>query len=195
VVLVEGTLWPLVVVGVLPDSEEEVDVVTPISEERLWSTDVLRLALIVAGTGTRAKAAHDGVFGWLRRHRSALSRRTFRMAWIIEDDTMRACAEAWQALVGGRLFGAESTTFRAVGPALSWLLNDGCGNVVAPTSHDFSRSIAIRVSKEIHVQRPMFQGHRPSLDRSTPEVIQDPHGRVVPGAADDRSCGVSSRRT
>lgn len=46
------------------------------------------------------------------------------MAWIIEDDTMRACAEAWQALVGDRLFGAESTTFRALAPAISWLLND-----------------------------------------------------------------------
>lgn len=125
---------PLVVVGVVPDSDGQAELVTPISEERLWSTDVLRLALIVAGTGARARAAHDGVFAWLRRHRAALSRRTFRMAWVIEDDTMRGCAEAWQALVGDRLFGAESTTFRAVGPALSWLLNDAPGDEVAPAT-------------------------------------------------------------
>ena len=32
-------------------------------------------------------------------------------------------------------------------------------------------------------------------DSLEPEVFQDPHGRVVPGTADDRSSRVSSRRT
>ena len=155
-VLIEATLWPLVVVGVLPDSQGEAHVVTPINEERLWSTDVLRLALIVAGTGARAKAAHDGVFAWLRRHRAALSRRTFRMAWIIEDDTMRACAETWQTLVGDRVFGAESTTFQSFGPALSWLLNDSPVDAVRSASGDGSHEMAVRVSAETAVDNSVL---------------------------------------
>ena len=51
-------------------------------------------------------------------------RRTVRVAWIIEDDTMRTCAQEWLTLVGDRLFSGEAIAFRALGPALSWLLED-----------------------------------------------------------------------
>lgn len=114
----------MIVIGVLPDAERTPEWVAPVTDERLSSSDSLRLAVIVGGTGGRSQAAHDAVFEWLRRHHAILAPRTFRMAWVIEDETMRGCAEAWQALIGGQLFGAESSTFRTFGPAMRWLLAD-----------------------------------------------------------------------
>lgn len=123
-ILVEGTLWPLIVVGLVSDGDRAPEWITPVNDERLRSSDSVRLAVIVSGAGSRAKAAHDAVFEWLLCHKAVLNRRTFRMAWIIEDETLRACAQAWQALVGDRVLGAESGTFRALGPALRWLMHD-----------------------------------------------------------------------
>jgi hypothetical protein len=85
------------------------------------------MALIVAGAGAPAHAAHRALFEWLCRHRAVLSVRVFRFAWVIEDDTIRACAEAWQGLLGNRLFGVEASIFREVKPALSWLLRGDLG--------------------------------------------------------------------
>ena len=107
-IVVEGTFWPLIVVGAIPEGDGSVDLPGAVDEERLWSTGALRLALVVAGTGSRARAAHDEVFGWLRRHHSTLRVRTCRVAWIVEDDTMRSSAENWLTLVEERLFGGET---------------------------------------------------------------------------------------
>jgi hypothetical protein len=127
VILVEGTLWPLVVVGVLPDSDATSEVVMTVDERRLWSTERLRLALVVPGSGAKARAAQAELFRWVRRHEGRLRRRVLRIAWIIEDDGLRSSAEAWLDLAGDRLFGADSNTFLALKPALQWLLAEAKG--------------------------------------------------------------------
>ncbi len=133
-IVVEATFWPLVVVGAVPELDRWFDPAVPVDEERFWSAKALRLALVVAGTGSRARAAHEEVFRWLRRHKDALWARTCRVAWIVEDDTMRACAEAWLTLVDEQLFSGETNAFRAFGPTLSWLLDDALGREVLGAS-------------------------------------------------------------
>jgi hypothetical protein len=119
--LVEGTLWPLVVVGTMPDGATS-DVLMTVDEERLWSADGLRLALVVPGNGGSARVRQRELFGWLRRNRGALWRRTSRVAFVIEDETLRTCADAWIGLLGTRLSQGDVHTFGALRPALAWLM-------------------------------------------------------------------------
>jgi hypothetical protein len=118
--LVEGTLWPLVVVGALSDSSS-VDVVMTVDEHRLWSSDALKLALVVPGCGRSARERQGELFKWLLRYRRNLCLRAARVAFVIEDDTLRTCAETWLEFASGRLCHGEVHTFRTLKPALSWL--------------------------------------------------------------------------
>jgi len=118
--LIEGTFWPLVVVGAISDAGSA-DVVMTVDEHRLWSSDALRLAFVVPGSGRHAKERQKELFNWLLRHRRVLCRRTVCVAFVIEDDTLRTCAETWLELAGARLCRGEVHTFRTLKPALSWL--------------------------------------------------------------------------
>jgi hypothetical protein len=118
--LVEGTLWPLVVVGTVPDTRTP-DVLMTVDEDRLWSADGLCIALVVPGNDGTAKVRQCELFGWLRRNRGALWRCTARVAFVIEDETLRTCAEAWVGFLGSRLSQGEVHIFRALKPALAWL--------------------------------------------------------------------------
>lgn len=118
--LIEGTFWPLVVVGAVSDAGSA-DVVMTVDEHRLWSSDDLRLALVVPGSGRRAREGQGELFRWLLRHRRVLCRRTVRVAFVIEDDTLRDSAETWLELASARLCHGEVHTFRTLKPALSWL--------------------------------------------------------------------------
>ena len=129
-ILVEGTFWPLVVVGAVPDSGRIPEVVMTVDEDRLWSRADVRLAVVIGGNCTRACAHQCEVFGWLYGHRPKLWQCAGRVAWIIEDDTMRRCAEGRLALLGDRLFRCDLNTFRSVGPALAWLMADDVGCTV-----------------------------------------------------------------
>jgi len=80
--LVEGTFWPLVVVGAVSDASS--DVVMTVDEHRLWSSDALRLALVVPGSGLCARKRQGELFRWLVRYRKILFRRTVRVAFVIE---------------------------------------------------------------------------------------------------------------
>lgn len=123
-ILVEGTYWPLVVVGAIPDSPATAEPTMTIDEGHLWSGGDLRLAVVIAGDHSRAWVAQEEVFDWLGRHRDRLLRCVSRVAWILEDELMRRNAERWLALVGDRLFRGEVTTFRSVRSALAWLSAD-----------------------------------------------------------------------
>jgi len=123
-ILVEGTLWPLVVVGALPDSGDTDDAVMTVDEGRLWSMNDLRVAIVSPAPEACGMAAQDEVFGWLMRHRGRLRRCASRVAWVFEDEAMRRSAERWLHLTGDRLFRGEVTTFRTVRAAVSWLAVD-----------------------------------------------------------------------
>lgn len=123
-ILVEGTLWPLVVVGALPDSGETDDAVMTVDERRLWSMNDLRVAIVIPSQESCGMAAQDEVFGWLMRHRTRLRRCASRVAWVFEDEAMRRSAERWLHLTGDQLFRGEVTTFRTVRAAVSWLAVD-----------------------------------------------------------------------
>jgi hypothetical protein len=118
-IVVERTHWPLVVVGSVPDSERADDVV--LDEATLVASDRLWVVLIVAGLGGCAREAQAALVEWVCEHRAVLTARVVRCAWVIEDDTLRSCAEAWQSLLGPTLFGADAATFPAFRPALRWL--------------------------------------------------------------------------
>jgi hypothetical protein len=132
-ILVERTHGPLVLVGRVPDGND-VGSATDTDEARLWTSDELRLVLIVAGGGVRARAAQHALYEWLCRHRALLKLRTVRYAWVIEDDTLRACAEAWQRRLGNTLFGVDAATFRAVRPALRWVSRSDSAAERAPAA-------------------------------------------------------------
>jgi hypothetical protein len=132
-IVVEHTHWPVVVVGSVPDAGESTGGST-LDDEGWASADQLWMVLIVGGLGTRARASQDALVDWLCRHRSVLKRRAVRFVWVIEDDTLRACADAWQSLVGNTLFGVDVATFPAVRPALRWLMTPQAWTSPAPVS-------------------------------------------------------------
>lgn len=120
--LVEGTLLPLIVVGAVSDTVTA-DVLMTVDEDQLWSVDGLCLALVVSGRDGGAKIRQRELFGWLRRHRGNLWRRATRMAFVIEDDTLRTCADSWLEIAAARLCQGEIHTFRTLKPALTWLVS------------------------------------------------------------------------
>lgn len=122
--LVEGTLLPLIVVGAVSDACAP-EVLMTVDEERLWSVEGLYLALVVSGRDGGARRRQRELFGWLRRHRGHLWRRAVRIAFVIEDDTLRSCADTWLEIAAARLCQGEVLTFGALKPALTWLVEPG----------------------------------------------------------------------
>jgi hypothetical protein len=123
VVVVEGTLWPLIFVGAEADPAAPRGGVRIVDEDELAASDGLLIAVVVAGDGDASVRAQRAVLDWVRHHQEMLTARTLRLAWVIEDDTVRLCTEAWLKLAGHSLLSARSATFRTIESAVSWLLD------------------------------------------------------------------------
>ena len=119
-ILVDTTHWPLVVVGAVPGSIPAAEP-SRMDDDRLWSCGDVRLAVVIRGDHQSASQAQEEVFRWLARHKERLWRCVYRVAWIFEDELMRRNSERWLSLVGDRMFRGESTTFKSVRSAISWL--------------------------------------------------------------------------
>lgn len=122
-VVVEGTLWPLVFVGAEADPPMARDAVCILDEQQLACSDGLLIAVVVAGGGEAGVRALQTVLDWVRRHQRMLTPRTLRLAWVVEDETVRLCTESWRNLTGHTLLSARSATFRTIAAAVSWLLD------------------------------------------------------------------------
>lgn len=122
VIVIEGTLWPLVVVGAVDDSTSTPRGALIVNEELLEMSPALAVGVVVAGTGDRGTRAQHAALDWLERHQHMLAPRALRLAWVIEDERIRACTDAWLRCMGQTLFTVRSETFRTVQAALSWLL-------------------------------------------------------------------------
>ena len=123
-IVIEAKHWPLVAVGALPDSRMSPDLASVLTDEQVWRSGDLRLAVVISGSEEHAWAVQEEVFAWLRSHRSRLWRCVSRAAWIVEDELTRRQVERWLDLAGDRLFRGEVTTFRSVRAAVSWLVTD-----------------------------------------------------------------------
>jgi len=124
-VLVEGSLWPLVVIGALPQSPRNGAVVMTVDEQRLWSGSDLRIGVVLAAEGPDSSVMHQEVLDWLVRHKDRLCRCALRVAWIVEDDAMRQCVRCWLTLAGERLSRGGAVTFGSTRAAVSWLCEEG----------------------------------------------------------------------
>lgn len=82
---------------------------------------------MVRGDHTSAWRAQAEVFAWLIGHRDQVSRCASRIAWVFEDEPMRRNTDRWLALLGGRLFRGETTTFSNVRAAIAWLATADAG--------------------------------------------------------------------
>lgn len=132
-IVIESTYWPLVVVGPVNEATVRPTDAVTIHEDELCSADGLLMALVVPGQGDRALMANDEIVDWIRRRHALVSQRVWRLAWIIEDSTIRGCTEAWLALTASTFIG-QSATFPSVRLAMAWLLNtspSAFGSVVA----------------------------------------------------------------
>jgi hypothetical protein len=121
VIVVEGTLWPVVVLGAVdaPVAPRDALIVT---EELLDMSDALAIGVVVAGTGDLGVRAQHAALAWLEGHEELLMSRALRLAWIIEDAPIRACTNAWLRCMGQTLFTVQSATFHTLQTALPWLL-------------------------------------------------------------------------
>ena len=122
-IVIEGSWWPLVFVGEAADAALARRTAVLVDERCLELSDDLRIALVVAGTGTAALRAHGNMLTWLRRCGQSLEPRTRQLAWVIEDDECRAWTSAWLRLSSAPLFNAPCATFRTVVQAFDWLLS------------------------------------------------------------------------
>jgi len=138
VVVVEGTLWPLVFVGTEADPPPARDAVCILDEQQLACGDGLLIAVVVAGGGEASVRAQQTVLDWVRRHQRMLTPRTLRLAWVVEDEVLRACTEAWLTLTGHTVLCARSATFRSIAAAVSWLLD--VPHAGADAADDLNRS-------------------------------------------------------
>lgn len=123
-ILIERTHWPLVVVGAVPNTPGHAPSSRASEDDALWASEDLRLAVVIRGDHARAWLAQVEVFAWLSDHRARLWRCASRVAWIFEDEPMRQSAERWLALVGDRLFRADTMTFCSARAAIAWLACD-----------------------------------------------------------------------
>jgi hypothetical protein len=126
VVVVEGTFWPLIFVGAEAEPAARREGVRIVDEDQLAGSDGLLIAIIVAGDGEASVRAQRVVLEWLRGHQEMLTARTLRLAWVVEDEAVRSCTDAWLKLTGHALLSARSATFRSIDAAVSWLLDVPC---------------------------------------------------------------------
>jgi hypothetical protein len=122
VIVVEGTLWPVVMLGAVDDGPVAPREALIVTEELLEMSDALAIGVVVAGTGDAAVRAQHAALGWLESHQELLMSRALRLAWIIEDARIRACTNAWLRCMGQTLFTVPSKTFQTLQTALPWLL-------------------------------------------------------------------------
>ncbi|MGC4081006.1 MAG: hypothetical protein QM736_02575 [Vicinamibacterales bacterium] len=122
-IVVEHTHWPLVVVGTVPALDGTRND-APTNTAHLWLSSDVRLAVVIRGHRDGAQSAEAEVFAWLRAHRARLSRCVSRVAWIVEDDALRASVQLWLGLIGDCLFRADAMTFCTVRSAIAWLTCD-----------------------------------------------------------------------
>jgi len=122
-IVVEGTLWPVVILGAVDDAPVAPGDALLVTDELLDMSDALAIGVIVAGTGDLAVRAQHAALGWLENHRELLMSRALRLAWVIEDERIRACTNSWLRCMGQTLFTVQSVTFRTLQTALPWLLD------------------------------------------------------------------------
>ncbi|MQA31021.1 MAG: hypothetical protein GEU82_14515 [Luteitalea sp.] len=136
-IVIEGSWWPLVVVGHVSGSTLPGQSAVLVDEHCLELSDDLRVALVVAGVGVAAVRAHREVLGWLKRFERSLEPWTRRLAWVIEDDECRACTDAWLRLSPLPLFNAPAASFQTIAEAIAWLLQASeSAEGLAAQSHD-----------------------------------------------------------
>ena len=138
-ILVEGTFWPLVVVGAVPNSPASAKPELTIDGARQWSSHDLRLEIVIAGDHATAWKFEDEVFAWLGQHRERLRGCVSRVGWIFDDDRMRRNADRWLTLAGDRLFPCDVATFRSVRTAIAWLAIDGMDHAIWESTDERSR--------------------------------------------------------
>lgn len=118
-VLIEDTFWPLVVVGVRGGSDTSR--VHPDCQWRPLRVGVpLLLALIVPGIGTRGHKALKELSEWLREHGAVIHHRVARVAWIIEDGSLRRYAAS---VLTAAQCSAAVATFATPTSAIPWLVD------------------------------------------------------------------------
>ena len=121
-IIVEGTLWPVVFLGAVDDSAIAPRDAFIVTEELLQMSETLAIGVVVAGTGDQGARSQYAALDWLAKHQEMLTSRTLRLAWVIEDKRIRASTDAWLRCMGQKFLTVRSGTFRTVQTALSWLL-------------------------------------------------------------------------
>jgi hypothetical protein len=123
VIVIEGSWWPLVVVGQVASPDLSRQPAVLVDEHCFELSDELRVALVVAGAGAAAVKAYRELLAWLQRFERTLDQRTRRVAWVIEDDECRACTDAWLRLSRVPILNAPAASFRTMADAIGWLLH------------------------------------------------------------------------
>jgi hypothetical protein len=119
VILIDDTLWPLVVVGVCRGAA--VDPLTQRAARVRWrSPDPRLVTLVVPGVGIQAVDSHSRLVRWLKRHVS-WSTPVSGSAWVIPDAAVRTTVNTLLNVYGGCAFGAPSSAFGTASEAIRWL--------------------------------------------------------------------------
>lgn len=122
-IVVEGTLWPVVIIGAVDASPIAPRDALIVTDQLLELSDALAIGVIVAGSGDVALRAQHAALGWLESRQDLLMSRALRLAWVIEDERIRACTNSWLRCMGETLFTVHSVTFKTLPSALPWLLD------------------------------------------------------------------------
>lgn len=80
VIVVEGTLWPVVFLGAVHDSAIVPRDAFIVTEELLIMSGTLAIGVVVAGMGDQGARAQFAALDWLARHQEVLALRTLRLA-------------------------------------------------------------------------------------------------------------------
>lgn len=132
-IALEGSLWPVVFLGPIESAAEAPAGTVLLPERLLDMSESLAVGIVVAGRGERAVRSQAAVLEWLMRHETLVRARVLRLAWVVEDDRVLACTQAWLRLARQSLFAVQSATFRSVQPALSWLLDSPWPESMVPS--------------------------------------------------------------
>ena len=122
-IVVEGRLWPVVFIGAVDDASAVPRDACIVTDELLVLSERLVLGAVVSGRGDAGVRSQHAVLNWLESRKALVRSRALRLAWVIEDDRIRGCTNAWLGCMGQTVFAVQSVTFRTVHTALSWLLD------------------------------------------------------------------------
>jgi hypothetical protein len=117
---IDDYAWPLVLVTIGPDNLDTAAAQLH-AFGRLCSAEPRVIALVIPGVHDQSLGNLDRLLHWVRKFELQLMPHTIRLAWVVEDEAVRATVSALLRVQDDHAFGCPTGTFASTDDAVEWL--------------------------------------------------------------------------